>query len=127
MSLKYTGVGTRVMNFLVDIFFVFILAYFGSKVYNWYVFYYRIPFFNFGWFFAAATFVYYTFFEAIFAKTPGKWMSQTRVVNRKGFKARFLSIVFRSLIRITIIDAFFIPFLDKPLHDYLSKTEVVQD
>lgn len=127
MSLKYTGVGTRVLNFFIDVIFVFILAYLGSKVYNWYVYYYRIPAFNFGWFFAAATFFYYTLLESIFSKTPGKWFSQSRVVNQKGFKANFFQILLRSIVRLTIIDCFFIPFLNKPLHDYLSKTEVVQE
>ncbi|MEI2709796.1 MAG: RDD family protein [Chitinophagaceae bacterium] len=127
MSLKYTGVGTRVINFMIDIILVSILAYIGFRVYNWYVLYYRIPFLNFWWFFAAANFVFYTILESIFSKTPGKWMSQTRVVNRKGFKASFGSIVLRSLIRLTVIDAFFIPFLDKPLHDYLSNTELIQE
>lgn len=127
MSLEYTGVGTRVLNFFIDVIFVFILAYLGSKVYNWYVYYYRIPPFNFGWFFAAAILVYYTLLESIFSKTLGKWISQSRVVNQKGFKASFFQILLRSIIRLTIIDCFFIPFLNKPLHDYLSKTEVIQE
>jgi hypothetical protein len=29
------------------------------------------------------------------------------------------------LVRITVLDMFFIPFLGVPLHDYLSKTTVV--
>jgi uncharacterized RDD family membrane protein YckC len=127
MNLKYTGVGTRVLNFVIDTIFVFLIAFFAFKVYKWYVLYYRIPYFNFGWFFSGAILLYYIPLEAFFSKTAGKWFTQTRVVNRKGFKASFGAIILRSLIRITIIDMFFIPFLDKPLHDYLSKTEVVQE
>lgn len=127
MSLKYTGVGTRALNFAIDTLFVFLIAFLAFKVYKWYYFYYRISYFNFGWFFAAAILVYYIPLETFFSKTPGKWFTQTRVSNQKGFKAGFGAIVLRSLIRITIIDMFFIPFLDKPLHDYLSKTEVVQE
>jgi hypothetical protein len=35
-------------------------------------------------------------------------------------------VLLRSLLRLTIIDAFFIPFLERPLHDALSKTRVVE-
>jgi uncharacterized RDD family membrane protein YckC len=65
-------------------------------------------------------------FESIFSRTPGKWLSLSKVVNKNGKKATFLQIVLRSLARLTIIDCFFIPFLDKTLHDFISKTEVVE-
>lgn len=71
-------------------------------------------------------FVYYIFFEGIFKRTPGKWLSLSKVVNKSAGKPAFWRILIRSLIRLTIIDCFFIPFLDKPLHDYLSGTEVVE-
>jgi len=126
MKLKYVGTGTRVLNFIIDTILVFIIAYIAFKIHKWYVFYYRISYFNFGWFFFASMFVYYTILESIFARTPGKWFTQSKVVNKQGFKPSFLSIIIRSLVRVTIIDMFFIPFLDKTLHDYLSKTEVVE-
>ncbi|HXL54878.1 MAG TPA: RDD family protein, partial [Chitinophagaceae bacterium] len=62
----------------------------------------------------------------LFSRTPGKWLSLSKVVNKKGKKTSFLQILLRSIVRLTIIDCFFIPFLDKPLHDYVSKTEVVE-
>ena len=70
--------------------------------------------------------VYYLFFETLFKRTPGKWLSFSKVVNNNGGKPAFWQILVRSVIRLTIIDCFFIPFLDKTLHDYLSKTEVVE-
>lgn len=127
MSLQYTGIGTRVLNFCIDNLFVFTIAFAGFKTHKWYVFYYKIHFINFWWFYAAATFLFYFLFELFFAKTPGKWFTQTKVVNRNGTKANWLNIFIRSLCRIIIIDPFFIPILDKTLHDYLSKTELVQD
>ncbi|MCC6634836.1 MAG: RDD family protein, partial [Chitinophagaceae bacterium] len=81
---------------------------------------------NFGWFFFGTMFFYYLLLETIFAKTPGKWLTQTKVVNLYGNKPSFLAITIRSITRITIIDIFFIPFLDKTLHDYLSKTNVIE-
>ncbi len=126
MNLKGTGVGTRAINFVIDNIFVFAIAYIGFKVYKWYVYYYHIAYFNFGWFFAASIVVYYTVLESIFARTPGKWFSHSKVVNQQGFRPSFVAILIRSLVRLTVIDMFFIPFLDKTLHDFVSKTEVVQ-
>ena len=59
-------------------------------------------------------------------KHPGKWLSYTKVVDKKGLKPGFIQIFLRSIVRLTIIDCFFIPFLNKPLHDYVSSTEVVE-
>lgn len=120
------GVGTRVVNFMVDTLLLFVVAYIASKTWNWYVMYWRYPYLNFGWFFFGSMFVYYTAFEALTARTPGKWLSASRVVNAKGRKPGFLQVLLRSAARITIIDLFFIPFFDKPLHDLVSRTEVVE-
>jgi hypothetical protein len=56
----------------------------------------------------------------------GKLASYSKVVNNAGKRPNILQILIRSLIRLTIIDMFFIPFLDKTLHDYCSKTNVVE-
>jgi uncharacterized RDD family membrane protein YckC len=125
-KLKYVGTGTRVLNFIIDIIFIFIIAYFAFKIHKWYVIYYKVNYWQFSWFFFGTIFFYYTILESIFARTPGKWLSQSKVVNHQGLKPSFIAIVIRSLVRVTIIDMFFIPFLDKTLHDYLSKTDVVE-
>ena len=124
--MRKTGVGTRVINFIVDTFIIFWISYGISAWWDFHVMYWSytsIPFYTF---FFAMIFIYYTIFESIFRRTPGKWLSLSKVVNKYGGKPAFWQILIRSLIRITIIDCFFIPFLDKPLHDYLSKTEVVE-
>ena len=120
------GIGTRILNFLVDTLVIFIITYIVFKIRNWYVMYYHVRFFNFGWFFLGVLFIYYSFFEIIFARTPGKWVSFSKVVDQQGHKPTAMAILLRSLTRLILIDMFFIPFLDKPLHDYLSKTEVVE-
>ena len=124
--MKKVGTGTRTLNFIVDSFLILLLAYTTYKIQNWYVYYYRTHYFKFGWHFFGVLFVYYTFFESIFARTPGKWLSISKVVDEKGNKPGFIAIVIRSLTRLILIDMFFIPFLDKTLHDYFSKTEVVE-
>lgn len=127
MSLKYTGIGTRVLNFCIDTPFVFLLSYIANRTHHWYVFYYRIKPINFWLFYAAAMFIFYFLLEYFFSKTPGKWLTQTRICNAKGLKPSIGQILIRSIIRIIIIDPFFIPFFNKPLHDYLSKTDLVED
>lgn len=70
---------------------------------------------------------YYVFFEAIYGRTPGKFMTGTKVVNAYGERASFLQIVGRTLCRLVPFEAF--TFLSKKklgLHDSVSKTYVVK-
>lgn len=120
------GIGTRSLNFLVDTILVFILAYVASKTWNWYVLYWKYPFYHFGWFFFGGMFIYYTLFEAFTGRTPGKWLSISKVVNQNGKRPGILRVILRSLARLTIIDLFFLPFTDKTLHDLVSKTDIVE-
>jgi uncharacterized RDD family membrane protein YckC len=124
--MKIVGIGTRVFNFLIDTVLIFIITYIVFKIRNWYVFYYHVKAINFGYIFFGVLFIYYSLFEIFFSRTPGKWMSYTKVVNQQNKKPNVGQILLRSLIRITIIDMFFFPFFDKTLHDYLSKTDVVE-
>ena len=120
------GTGTRVLNFLVDTAVIFLISYIAAKINQWYAMYYHFHFYRFGWFFFGILFIYYLFFESIFARTPGKWLSISKVVDQQGNKPGFIAVLIRSLTRLILIDMFFIPFLDKTLHDYFSKTEVVE-
>ncbi len=124
--MKTVGDGTRALNFFVDTLLIFTMAFFLFRAWNWYVMYWGYRGYNFGWFFFGSVFIYYTFFEAIFARTPGKWFTSSKVINQAGGKPALGWIIIRSLVRITIIELFFMPFLGKPLHDHLSKTVVVQ-
>jgi uncharacterized RDD family membrane protein YckC len=120
------GIGTRSVNCIVDTILVFLIAYAASAIWNWYVLYWKYPFFNFGWFFFGTMFVYYTLFEMFTGRTPGKWLSISRVVNKKGKKPGPGQVLLRSLARLTVIDLFFLPFIDKTLHDLVSNTDVVE-
>jgi uncharacterized RDD family membrane protein YckC len=123
--MQTVGDGTRILNFLIDTLLIFLLAMIAFRTWNWYVFYWRFTPYNFGWFFFGSLFIYYTFFESIWQRTPGKWFSKSKVVNNAGKKPGILAIVLRSLARITLVDLFFSPFLGMPLHDYISKTRVI--
>jgi uncharacterized RDD family membrane protein YckC len=124
--MQTVGIGTRVLNFLVDTIIIALIS--GACYHDWnlYVMFYGYPGFNFGWFFFGILFIYYTIFEAIFSRTPGKWISFCKVVDKQGKKPSFPKILLRSITRLIIIDMFFIPFLDKTLHDFFSNTEVVE-
>jgi uncharacterized RDD family membrane protein YckC len=49
-------------------------------------------------------FAYYTFFEAIWGKTPGKFVSRTKVVTKDGKKPNFSTILKRGLCRLVPFD-----------------------
>lgn len=124
--MKTVGDGTRTLNFFIDTLIIFTIAFFSFRAWNFYVMYWKYRPYNFGWFFFGTIFIYYTFFESVFARTPAKWFTYSKVVNSTGGKPSFGQVIIRSLVRLTIIDLFFMPFLGKPLHDYLSKTQLVE-
>lgn len=123
--MKKVGDGTRILNFLIDGFFVFILSYAAFKYWNFYVVYWHFKPINFWWFVAAVLFVYYSFFEIIWARTPGKWFSGSKVVDLNGGAPSVWQVLGRSALRLVVIDFFFNAFWGKPLHDKLTGTEVV--
>ena len=116
------GIGTRVLNFLIDTIIITILSIAIMKYWKFYVFYYHIPHYNFWFFFFFTLFVYYSLLESIWGRTPGKWFSFTKVVDPNGNKPSVINILWRSALRLIPFDIFFIPFTGMPLHDYLSKT-----
>ena len=121
-TIYQAGIGTRVLNFLVDTILIAVLTIAVFKYWKFYVFYYHMPHYNFWVFFFVVLFVYYAVLESLWGRTPGKWFSFTKVVDMKGNKPSIVTILFRSLIRLVPIDFLFIPFIGAPLHDYLSKT-----
>lgn len=123
------GIGSRVINFVVDFLLVFILAFAASRVWNFYVFYYHWPYFSFYYFLGVVTFIYYLFFEGIWGRSPGKWLSLSKVVNNQGAKPSFMQVAVRSLARVAgmvLIDSLFLSFFNKTLHDYVSRTNVIE-
>ncbi len=130
--MKTVGIGTRVLNFLIDTIIIFFISYWISKMNQWYAEQYKIAGYTFKYYypfstiFFAVLFVYYTLMELVFTRTIGKFLSYSKVVNAEGKRPNFFQVIIRSAVRLTIIDIFFIPFLDKTLHDYFSKTNVVE-
>ncbi len=126
-SMKKVGDGTRILNFLIDGFLVFFLSFTTFKYWNFYVVNWHFKPINFWWFIAGVLLVYYSFFEIIWARTPGKWVSGSKVVNQQGGRPSVWQILGRSILRLIVIDFFFNAFWGKPLHDQWTSTEVIEN
>ncbi len=75
----------------------------------------------------AAIVGYFIFFEGLWQRTPGKWITKTKVVNREGKSPTFGQIVGRSFARFIPFEPFSFLFGNPPRgwHDSLSGTYVV--
>ncbi|BAV04681.1 RDD family protein [Filimonas lacunae] len=120
------GIGTRILNYLIDTFIFFWIAFAGHKWFEFRYRFYHDYYLTFAQCFFIAWFLFYIVCEGITARTPGKKFTSSVVVNKNGGKPAFWQILVRSIVRLTIIDFLFIPFFEKPLHDVLSSTEVVE-
>jgi len=70
---------------------------------------------------------YYTIFEYLFGKSPGKFITKTHVLNSGGFRPTFLNILGRNLCRLIPFDNISLLFSISVMHDKFSKTLVVDD
>jgi uncharacterized RDD family membrane protein YckC len=68
---------------------------------------------------------YYAFFEGIWARTPGKWVFGTVVVNDSGSKPSFSQVLKRTFSRFIPFEPFSF-FGERGWHDSLSDTLVVR-
>jgi len=123
---KSLGIGTRALNGIIDTLMVFILSFFLYQFWKFYVMYYRYTYFQYFYFFYLSIFIYYFIMELFFQRTLGKIVTLTKVVSTSGLKPAPWQILVRSLIRVTLIYPFSIPFLGVGLHDYFSKTLLVE-
>jgi uncharacterized RDD family membrane protein YckC len=126
LHMREVGIGTRVINFVVDTILIALISYGLYKWWSFYVYFWQYRFYPYYYFFYTTVFVYYSIFELIWARSPGKWLSMSKVTNAKGGRPQFYQVLLRSLIRLIIIDMFFIPIFDRTLHDQLTGTRVVE-
>ena len=115
--MKKIDKGTRLLNYLVDLFIIYIFwamvfTMIGSE-YNSATIFYAVMFF------------YYFILELSFGQTIGKLVSKTKVVHKNGGKAGFMKILLRSFWRLIPIDAFSYLFgTEIGMHDALSSTRL---
>lgn len=74
----------------------------------------------------AVLFGYYVFFEGIWGRTPGKWLTGTRVESELGGPPTFKQVLLRTVVRFVPFEA--VSFLTRGhgWHDRWSKTRVVR-
>ena len=70
---------------------------------------------------------YYLVFEALFARTPAKWITRTRVIAVDGSKPTFPQILGRTFSRFVPFEPFSFLGSNTGWHDRWSRTRVVRD
>ncbi|TVQ19935.1 MAG: CPBP family intramembrane metalloprotease, partial [Bacteroidetes bacterium] len=71
--------------------------------------------------------IFYTLFETITGRTPGKYITGTRVVNLDGTKPGFVTILVRSMVRFIPLEPFsFLGAQPTGWHDRVSRTVVIK-
>ncbi|RYH74534.1 RDD family protein [Flavobacteriaceae bacterium 144Ye] len=71
--------------------------------------------------------MYHAFFEHFFGKTPGKFITKTKVVKNDGSKPSFMNILGRNTARLIPFDPLSFLFSDRGWHDQISNTYVIVD
>ena len=126
MNTKPVELSIRLMNFLIDYFFIMLLSVAISSFFS--VVFIRFgP--NSGFFsvFAAVQFFYYFIFEMSSGQTIGKKITGTKVIAVKG-KITFLKIFIRTFLRLIPLDRLSYLFGHiTGMHDQYSGTYVVKN
>ncbi len=68
---------------------------------------------------------YYSFFESIFSRTPGKFITNTRVVMLNGYLPNLNTILLRTLCRMIPFEALSLLLSEVAWHDKFTSTRVV--
>jgi uncharacterized RDD family membrane protein YckC len=116
--------GTRFVNFIGDSVVRMGLAFGGAAALQ------SAGLAGMGALFSLSTLVgYYLFFEALFGRTPAKWLTGTRVVDVSGARPRFTQILGRTFARYVPFEPFSLLGTRNPVgwHDRWSHTRVVMD
>ncbi|ALV08937.1 RDD family protein [Roseateles depolymerans] len=127
LASEAAGKGRRFATFVVDYIFFLVLSFmvgigaalvFGDRGVE---FLQKTPDIVLG---SSIFFVYYVFFEGIWARSPGKFICGTRVINEAGGKPSWGQVLGRSACRFIPFEALSC-FAQRPWHDSIPKTRVV--
>jgi uncharacterized RDD family membrane protein YckC len=123
------GSGIRFLNFIIDFFVWLILATIISIIIGLFVQPTDQGIIQiFGYILIFGTFIgYYAIMEIKFQKTIGKFITKTKVVKMNGEKPENSDIISRTFCRLIPFDRISFLFVKNGIHDFLSKTKVVQD
>lgn len=117
-----TGRTLRVVNFLLDT-----ASYISFMVIFMLIFRNTIEKENIKWISILSYFLYYFLFEFIKGQTPGKIITNSKVISlSENKKYYFFQILFRSLMRFIPFDILSYLFSFRGLHDWISKTTIIK-
>jgi uncharacterized RDD family membrane protein YckC len=116
------GKTLRFVNFILDT-----LIYLSITTLIVYVFKNQIAQDNVKWISVLIYFLYYFLFEFIMKQTPGKLITRSAVITiSKNYNYFFAQILLRTLMRFIPLDILSYLFVERGLHDWISKTTVAK-
>jgi uncharacterized RDD family membrane protein YckC len=126
---KVVGSSIRFLNFIIDLIICLVLSFFLSLIVDLFI---QTPNQDllelYGYLFMSGTvFIYYAVMERKYQKTVGKFITKTKVVKVDGSRPETLDIIGRTFCRFIPFDRISFLFTRTGIHDYLSKTRVIQD
>lgn len=125
-DLNVADKGTRFGNYILDsLSFFFVIFLHAMVLDSWLGI---MPEGGSNWFGVYFFFLYVMFhaiFEYYFGKTPGKFLTKTKVVKKDGSKPTFINILGRNAARFIPFDAFSYLISERGWHDQISDTYVV--
>jgi uncharacterized RDD family membrane protein YckC len=133
-NLMNASIGQRLLNFIIDTILLNIISYIEGYIEGRILIIDTIGVLCFSVMLTLIViFLYYFLFEYYFQKTPGKFITRTKVVNANGSKPDIQTILKRSLIRFVPFDAISI-YTGKDSvqqntwwHDRWSMSRVIKD
>ncbi|MBT0609179.1 RDD family protein [Aequorivita echinoideorum] len=120
--------GKRFLNNLIDTICFYFLIFLSAMLFDevlgivpeegadWFVLYFILLYV-----------VFHALFEYFFGKTPGKFLTKTKVVKRDGTRPTFWNILGRNTARLIPFDPISYLFSTRGWHDQVSNTYVVMD
>jgi uncharacterized RDD family membrane protein YckC len=70
-------------------------------------------------------FLYYFIFELLFSRTPGKFLTGTKVIDENEKKPSLKTLLIRNACRLIPFDGFSFLVVQRGWHDSISKTDVI--
>lgn len=126
LVIDHASKGTRFGNNFIDKIGFFFLLFLNAMILNGWLG--IIPEDGSDWFvvyFPVLYVLYYLFFEYAFGKTPGKFITGTKVIDYNGNKPNFKTLLILNLCRLIPFNAFSFLISERGWHDSISKTYVV--
>lgn len=118
---------TRLGHNIIDTFLFYFIIFLHSLIIDKLTFIPEEGSLWLGFYFFFLYVMFLAIFEYFFGKTPGKFLTKTKVVKRNGSKPTFLNFLGRNTARLIPFDPISYLFLKRGWHDQISGTYVIYD